>query len=120
MGSTFPDIYIVLAFSNYRLGQFDLACQFAQEFMNQDRADQRSGFIRLFMKLLLQVLKDESDILYLEEQILSLLPAFRAVELEIPFYTLLADHYKKHKDLVKALEIQDRLIYYLEHDFNQH
>lgn len=120
MGSTFPDIYIVLAFSNYRLGQFDLACQFAQEFMNQDRADQRSGFIRLFMKLLLQVLKDESDILYLEEQILSLLPAFRAVELEIPFYTLLADHYKKHKDLVKALEIQDRLIHYLEHDFNQH
>lgn len=120
MGSTFPDIYIVLAFSNYRLGQFDLACQFAQEFMNQDRADQRSGFIRLFMKLLLQVLKDESDILYLEEQILSLLPAFRAVELEIPFYTLLADHYKKHQDLVKALEIQDRLIHYLEHDFNQH
>jgi len=56
LGSTFPDIYIVLAFSNYRLHQFDLARQYATEFLEKNFEEERAVLIGLFMELMLAVL----------------------------------------------------------------
>ncbi len=120
LDSTFPDIYIVLAFSNYRLHQFDLARQFAIEFLEKNFEEERAVLIGLFMKLVLAVLDQEPDIASLASQITSLLPDFRAVELEIPFYSLLVDHYKSQNDFSRALDAQDKLVSYLKFNFNFH
>lgn len=120
LGSTFPDIYIVLAFSNYRLHQFDLARQFAIEFLEKNFEEERAVLIGLFMKLVLAVLDQEPDIASLASQITSLLPDFRAVELEIPFYSLLTDYYKSQNDFSRALDAQDKLVSYLKFNFNFH
>jgi len=120
LGSTFPDIYIVLAFSNYRLHQFELARQFAIEFLEKNFEEERAVLIGLFMKLVLAVLDQEPDIASLASQITSLLPDFRAVELEIPFYSLLTDYYKSQNDFSRALDAQDKLVSYLKFNFNFH
>lgn len=120
LGSTFPDIYIVLAFSNYRLYQFDLARQYAIEFLGKNFEEERAVLIGLFMKLVLAVLDQEPDIASLASQITSLLPDFRAVELEIPFYSLLTDYYKSQNDFSRALDAQDKLVSYLKFNFNFH
>ncbi len=120
LGSTFPDIYIILAFSNYRLHQFDLARQYATEFLEKNFEEERAVLIGLFMKLVLAVLDQEPDIASLSYEITSLLPDFRAVELEIPFYSLLTDYYKSQNDFSGALDAQDKLVSYLKFDFNFH
>lgn len=120
LGSTFPDIYIVLVFSNYRLHQFDLARQYATEFLEKNFEEERAVLIGLFMKLVLAVLDQEPDIISLSYEITALLPDFRAVELEIPFYSLLTDYYKSQNDFSGALDAQDKLVAYLKFDFNFH
>lgn len=120
LGSTFPDIYIVLAFSNYRLRQFDLARRYATEFLEKNFEEERAVLIGLFMKLVLAVLDQEPDIASLSYEITALLPDFRAVELEIPFYSLLSDYYKSKNDFSSALDAQDKLVSYLKFDFNFH
>ncbi len=120
LDSTFPDIYIVLAFSNYRLRQFDLARQYATEFLEKNFEEERAVLIGLFMKLVLAVLDQKPDIASLSYEITALLPDFRAVELEIPFYSLLTDYYKSQNDFSSALDAQDKLVSYLKFDFNFH
>ncbi len=120
LGSTFPDVYIVLVFSNYRLRQFDLARQYATEFLEKNFEEKRAVLIGLFMKLVLAVLNQEPDIASLSYEITALLPDFRAVELEIPFYSLLTDYYKSKNDFSGALDAQDKLVSYLKFDFNFH
>ncbi len=118
--STFPDIYIVLAFSSYRLKQFDHSRQFAQEFIEQDQEDGRAQFVKLFMRLLLNVLDQEPNVQDLQVQIASLLPSYRAVELEIPFYSLLIDHYRRFNDLEQVVDLQEKMIHYLKFTFAYH
>lgn len=120
MGSLFPDLYIILAFSNYRLKNYEQAKRFAKEFIHKKKIEdpqKRSYFIKLFMKLLLSILESEPDITNLSSQILSMLPQYHAVELEIPLYCLLIDHYQKQNDFQAVIQYQNLLIQYLLHNF---
>lgn len=118
--STFPDLYIVLAFSNYRLKNFELSRHYALEFLEKDLEDERSLFIKLFMELLIRILDKEEEIQDLIEQIMDQLPSFKAIELEIPFYSLLVDHFKAQKNFEAALKYEDLLVHYLKFDYNFH
>nr|WP_304597813.1 hypothetical protein [Dubosiella newyorkensis] len=113
LGSSFPDIYIVLVFSSYRLKRFDQCKNFAQEFIDQERKEDRALPIKLFMQLMIKVLNQELDVFDLEFQITSLLPFYRAIELEIPFYSLLIDYYRQQNDLEQVIVLQEKLIQYL-------
>lgn len=112
-GSSFPDLYIVLAFSNYRLGQYEQAEQFAKEFIEKNLNSERAKFIGLFMQMLLDVLHNKQDISEQEQKLISMLPKFRAVELEIPFYSLLVDYYRNQNNLEQVTIYQDQFIQYL-------
>lgn len=112
-GSSFPDLYIVLAFSNYRLGQYEQAEQFAKEFIEKNLNSERAKFIGLFMQVLLDVLHNKQDISEQEQKLISMLPKFRAVELEIPFYSLLIDYYRNQNNLEQVAIYQDQFIQYL-------
>ncbi len=120
MGSLFPDLYIVLVFSNFRLKNHEQAEHFAREFIRKKTNGKRSSFIKLFMKLLLSILNNEQDITDLSTQILSMLPQYHAVELEIPLYCLLIEHYQKQNDFQAVIQYQTLLIQYLLHDFSIH
>lgn len=100
--------------------QLDQCRQFAQEFIEKDLKDGRARFIQLFMRLALKVLDQESDVCDLQSQIISLLPIYKAVELEIPFYSLLIDHYRQHNDLEQVVSLQEKLIHYLKFNFSSH
>jgi len=113
LGSSFPDIYIVLVFSSYRLKRFDQCRQFAQEFIDQERKEDRALTIKLFMQLMIKVLNQELDVFDLEAQITSLLPFYRAIELEIPFYSSLIDYYLQQNDLEQVIVLQEKLTQYL-------
>ena len=113
LGSSFPDIYIVLVFSSYRLKRFDQCKNFAQEFIDQERKEDRALTIKLFMQLMIKVLNQELDVFDLEAQITSLLPFYRAIELEIPFYSSLIDYYRQQNDLEQVIVLQEKLIQYL-------
>ncbi len=119
-GSTFPDVDIVLVFSNYRLKRFEKAREFAKSFLKKDSTSERAKFIKLFMHLVLQVLDSKTDPCDLADQIQSQLSSFQMVELEIPFYTLLVDFYQSEKKYEQALKYQGLLVNYLKFDFNNH
>ena len=102
-----------MVFSSYRLKRFDQCKNFAQEFIDQERKEDRALPIKLFMQLMIKVLNQELDIFDLEFQITSLLPFYRAIELEIPFYSLLIDYYRQQNDLEQVIVLQEKLIQYL-------
>ncbi|WP_288162248.1 hypothetical protein [Dubosiella newyorkensis] len=118
--STFPDIDIVLVFSNYRLQRFEQARQFAKLFLDHGSKEERVKFIKLFMRLVLQVLDQKSDLSGLINEIQSQLSSFQMVELEIPFYSLLIDHYQSKNEWEQTIKYQDLLIKYLKLNFNNH
>lgn len=65
------------------------------------------------MQMLLDVLHNKQDISEQEQKLISMLPKFRAVELEIPFYSLLVDYYRNQNNLEQVTIYQDQFIQYL-------
>jgi hypothetical protein len=53
-------------------------------------------------------------------EIRSQLSSFQMVELKIPFYSLLIDHYRSKNEWEQTIKYQDLLIKYLKLNFNNH
>lgn len=113
LGSHFPDLYITIAYGNYKLGNIDTAKQTISRFRNQFHSDSRADFINLFFSLLEKVLENKRIPDYLIERMLKKLPNYRDVDLEMILYPFLIEYYQSNKEWKNASLIQDQYIDYL-------
>lgn len=113
LGSHFPDLYITIAYGNYKLGNVDTAKQTISRFRNQFRSDSRADFINLFFSLLEKVLENKRIPDYLIERMLKKLPNYRDVDLEMILYPFLIEYYQSNEEWKNTSLIQDHYIDYL-------
>lgn len=114
VGSRFPDIYITLAYANYKLKNFEASKQAISRFRNQFTSDLRIDFINQFFILLERVLEHKKIPDYLVKVLLKKLPDFHDVELEMVLYPFLTEYYQSIEDYKNASMIQSRWIDYLQ------
>ena len=116
-GSRFPDIYIVLAFSSYRLKRQRDCLGFISMYLKKTQGSPREKFIASFLQLLRFHLTGNSRFDKKQHQIEQQLQNFKSVQLEIPFYTLLIQHYSEQGRSDCVIAYQAKLIHYLKFDF---
>lgn len=116
-GSEFPDIYIVLAFSSYRLKNESTCLEYIETFLKKSHYNAREKFIASFLQLLRFHLTDNIRFEKKQQWIEQRLSEFKNVQLEIPFYTLLIQHYSEKNQLNQIITYQKKLIHYLKFDF---
>lgn len=113
-GSKFPDIYITLAYANYKLGNLEEARQAILEFRALFSSSPRIDFIQQFFVLLEKRIENKPLPAPLIERLLNQLPDFRDVELEMILYPFLTSYYQSIEDYKNASMIQACWIQYLQ------
>lgn len=113
-GSKFPDIYITMAYANYKLGNREESRQAIFQFRTRFSSNVRADFIRQFFVLLEKRIDQKPLPDYLVERLLKKLPDFRDVELEMVLYPFLTEYYQSIEDYKNASMIQSRWIDYLQ------
>ena len=113
-GSKFPDIYITMAYANYKLGNWKESRQTIFQFRTRFSSNVRADFIRQFFVLLEKRIDQKPLPDYLVERLLKKLPDFRDVELEMVLYPFLTEYYQSIEDYKNASMIQSRWIKYLQ------
>ncbi|WP_276931966.1 hypothetical protein [Dubosiella newyorkensis] len=113
-GSKFPDIYITLAYANYKLGNLEEARQAILEFRALFSSSPRIDFIQQFFVLLEKRIENKLLPALLIERLLNQLPDFRDVELEMILYPFLTAYYQSIEDYKNASMIQACWIQYLQ------
>lgn len=116
-GSEFPDIYIVLAYSSYRLKNETICLDYISDFLKKSHLNARGRFIASFLQLLRFRLTDSVHFEKQQQQIEQQLPNFKSVQLEIPFYKVLVEYYSEKSQLEQVILYQEKLIHYLKFDF---
>ncbi len=113
-GSKFPDIYITMAYANYKLGNREESRQAIFQFRTRFSSNVRADFIRHFFVLLEKRIDQKPLPDYLVERLLKKLPDFRDVELEMVLYPFLTEYYQSIEDYKNASMIQSLWIDYLQ------
>ena len=113
-GSKFPDIYLTLAYANYKLGNLEEARQAILEFRALFSSSPRIDFIQQFFVLLEKRIENKLLPALLIERLLNQLPDFRDVELEMILYPFLTAYYQSIEDYKNASMIQACWIQYLQ------
>ncbi|MFA1015140.1 helix-turn-helix domain-containing protein [Dubosiella newyorkensis] len=113
-GSKFTDIYITLAYANYKLGNLEEARQSILEFRALFSSSPRTDFIQQFFVLLEKRIENKLLPALLIERLLNQLPDFRDVELEMILYPFLTAYYRSIEDYKNASMIQACWIQYLQ------
>lgn len=113
-GSKFPDIYITMAYANYKLGNWEESRHTIFQFRTRFSSNVRADFIRQFFVLLEKRIDQKPLPDYLVERLLKKLPDFRDVELEMVLYPFLTEYYQSIEDYKNASMIQSRWIDYLQ------
>ncbi len=113
-GSKFPDIYITMAYANYKLGNWKESRQTIFQFRTRFSSNVRADFIRQFFVLLEKRIDQKPLPDYLVERLLKKLPDFRDVELEMVLYPFLTEYYQSIEDYKNASMIQSRWIKHLQ------
>lgn len=114
LGSKFPDIYITLAYVNYKLDDLTASKQAIVRFRKVFSHNPRIDFINQFFVLLEKRIDQKPLPDYLVERLLKKLPDFRDVELEMVLYPFLTEYYQSIEDYKNASMIQSRWIDYLQ------
>lgn len=114
VGSKFPDIYITLAYANYKLDDFAASKQAISQFRNQFSSNLRVDFINQFFVLLEKAMNDQKIPDHLIKTLLKKLPDFHDVELEMVLYPFLTEYYQLIEDYKNASMIQTHWIKYLQ------
>lgn len=112
--ATFPDIYITLAYSNYRLDRAEEALQVISTFRNQKRTDNRSKMVLLFLDVLESLLLERKK--KFERKATQLLPRlqnWKDLEVDIFVYLMLIDHYANLQDWQSLCFYQAEMIKFL-------
>ncbi len=114
--SKFPDLYITLAYSNYRLGQPENALDAIATFRGQNREDPRSKMVLQFLEVLESFLLGRKKTFErLANQLLPRLEKWKDLEVDLFVYQMLIDHYTRMEDEHALCVVQTKLIDFLMH-----